>query len=94
VIVKNANSQRSKQNILAVLDELPPESLTIVEQFVNFLKAQLIKGQTQQNEEQTSGLGGLWQKVDFDVSVKDIRRLRHKVTLAVHDGTERYDLTS
>jgi len=39
-----------------VLDKLPPESLPIVEQFVNFLQAQIAKTQEHQTTEQISGL--------------------------------------
>jgi len=85
-------SQRTRQNIAATLEELPPESLPIVEQFVNFLKVQIAKTETDRKTEQISGLGGLWQDVDFDVDVKDIRRSRRELTQAVEHRMERYDL--
>jgi len=84
-------SQMTRQHILTTLDELPSESLPIVEQFVNFLQVQVAKAQARQTTEQTPGLGGLWQDFDFDVDVEDVRRLRYELTQAVNRRVERHD---
>jgi hypothetical protein len=84
-------SKITKQHILTTLDELPSESLPIVEQFVNFLQAQVAKTQARQARGQIPGLGGLWQDFDFDVDIEDIRRLRHELTQAVNRRVGRYD---
>jgi hypothetical protein len=86
-------TQKTRQNILMVLDKLPPESLSIVEQFVNFLQAQIAKTQEHQTTKQTSGLGGLWQDVDLDIDVQDIRQLRRESTQIINRQLERYDST-
>ncbi len=39
-------TQRVSSHILALLDELPPESLVVVEQFVKSLREQVRQGQT------------------------------------------------
>jgi hypothetical protein len=87
-------SQSTKQNILMTLNELPQESLPIVEQFVKFLKVQAVKAQARQATGQVSGLGGLWLDVALDVDVQDIRRLRHELTEAVDQRMKSYGLVS
>ncbi len=42
----NVNPQATTEEILALLKELPPESLTVVEEFVRFLQEQSREGRT------------------------------------------------
>ena len=65
-----------KQKVYQTLDVLPPEGLTELSQFLDFLK---YKYQTKQDTN-TVALGGMWQDLPFDVTDKEIRALRHRVT--------------
>ncbi len=62
-----------KTKIVHALDDLPPESLTAVADFVEFLRA---KAAPQPQPKRITRLGGLWQGYTF--SEADIRAARRE----------------
>ncbi|MFN3763534.1 MAG: hypothetical protein ACK4WK_10090, partial [Anaerolineae bacterium] len=70
-----SSAQVVRQQVYRVLEELPPESLEEVAQFLEFLRFKYRKG-----EAKVIALGGLWRGLDRDVSEEDVRALRRRVT--------------
>jgi len=70
-----------KTKIVQALDDLPPESLTVVADFVEFLRA---KAAPQPQPKRITRLGGLWQGYTF--SEADIQAARHEVRAGLGRG--------
>jgi len=65
-----------KQSVYQAIDELPLESFEELSHFLDFLK---FKYQVQQPRKVVA-LGGLWKRLDFDVTDAEVRALRQRVT--------------
>lgn len=69
-------TQPIKKRVYQALDELPDKSFEELVQFLDFLKFKYL---TRQPPEVVA-LGGLWENLDFDITNKDVRALRQRVT--------------
>ena len=67
----------TKTQIVRALDDLPPESLASVAEFVEFLRAKVGVKRPVQSARRVVKLGGLWQGYSF--SEEDIRAARREV---------------
>ena len=70
-----------KTKIARALDDLPPESLSAVADFVDFLRS---KAAPKSQPKRITRLGGLWQGYTF--SEADIRAARHEVRAGLGRG--------
>ena len=69
-----ASSTSTKTQIVRALDDLPPESLISVAEFVEFLRAKAT--QTPRTPQRVVKLGGLWKGYSF--SEEDLRAARRE----------------
>lgn len=77
-------SHATKTQIVRALDELSPESLAAVGEFVEFLRAKVGKSSPFSRPPRTIKLGGLWTGYSF--SEEDIRAARREVWASLGRG--------
>ena len=65
-----------KERIYQTLDELPEESLIEIVRFIDFLKFK----HKAESAKPIIALGGLWKGINFDVTDKDVRALRQRIS--------------
>jgi hypothetical protein len=65
--------------LLGILNELPEDQLSEVEDFAKFLKAKKRKKRTGRAAHDVVKLEGLWKRVPFDVTDKDVREARREL---------------
>ncbi len=66
----------TKQKILQTIDQLPPEGVKELAQYLDFLQ---YKYRVREPRKVVT-LGGLWKDLDFDVTHEEVRALRQRVS--------------
>ncbi len=66
----------TKQKILQTIDQLPPEGVKELAQYLDFLQYKY----RVREPRKVVALGGLWKDLDFDVTDEEVRALRQRVS--------------
>ncbi len=66
----------AKQKILQAIDQLPPEGIKALAEYLDFLQYKY----RVREPRKVVALGGLWKDLDFDVTDEEVRALRQRVS--------------